>query len=120
MPRFPDRERSSAGSSQSASANSISLARWRRPLNRAVRGTGTASGQSGRWEFIEYEDVKNYVTEIDRTTGQSYRRLVNVTRVEKGKIAVEFENDLVTAVEESEDHQGGNVRIIVPPLVFRW
>lgn len=80
----------------------------------------TASGQSGRWEFIEYDDVKNYVTEIDRTTGQSYRRLVSVTRVEKGKLAVEFENDLVTAVEESEDHQGGNVRIIVPPLIYHW
>ncbi|HEX7261482.1 MAG TPA: hypothetical protein VF258_06670 [Luteolibacter sp.] len=80
----------------------------------------TASGQSGRWEFIEYDDVKNYVTEIDRTTGQAYRRLVNVTRVEKGKLAVEFENDLVTAIEESEDHQGGNVRIIVPPLIYHW
>lgn len=80
----------------------------------------TATGQSGRWDFIQYEDVKNYATEIDRTTGQTFRRLVSVTRVEKGKTAVEFENDVVTAVEESEDHQGGNVRIIVPPLVFGW
>ena len=80
----------------------------------------TAQGQSGRWEFIDYEDVNNYVTEIDRLTGQAYRRLVSVTRVEKGKTAVEFENDAVTAVEESENRQGGNVRIIVPPLVFRW
>lgn len=80
----------------------------------------TATGQSGRWDFIEYEDIKNYATEIDRTTGQTYRRLVSVTRVEKGKTGVEFENDVVTAVEESEDHQGGNVRIIVPPLFFRW
>ena len=80
----------------------------------------TATGQSGRWDFIEYEDVKNYATEIDRATGQTYRRLVSVTRVEKGKTGVEFENDVVTAVEESEDHQGGNVRIIVPPLFFRW
>ena len=80
----------------------------------------TATGQSGRWDFIEYEDIKNYATEIDRTTGQTYRRLVSVTRVEKGKTGVEFENDVVTAVEESEDHQGGNVRIIVPPVFFRW
>ena len=80
----------------------------------------TATGQSGRWEFIEYEDVNNYVTEIDRVTGQAYRRLVSVTRVEKGKTSVEFENDVVTAVEESEDNQGGNVRIIVPPLIFHW
>lgn len=80
----------------------------------------TATGQSGRWEFIEYEDVKNYATEIDRVTGQAYRRLVSVTRVEKGRTAVEFENDVVTAVEESEDNQGGSVRIIVPPLTYRW
>ena len=79
----------------------------------------TAQGQSGRWEFIDYEDVKNYVTEIDRLTGLAYRRLIGITRVEKGKTAIEFENDAVTAVEESENRQGGNVRIIVPPLVFR-
>lgn len=80
----------------------------------------TATGQSGRWEFIDYEDVKNYVTEIDRTTGQAYRRLVSVTRVEKGKTAVEFVDDVVSAIEESENHQGGNVKLIVPPLIFRW
>jgi hypothetical protein len=80
----------------------------------------TAAGQSGRWDFIDYEDVKNYVTEIDRTTGQAYRRLVSVTRVEKSKTSVEFENGVVSAVEESEDNDGGNVRIIIPPLQFHW
>lgn len=80
----------------------------------------TASGQSGRWEYIDYEDVNNYVTEIDRSTGQAYRRLVSVTRVEKGKTAVEFKDDVVTAIEEKEDAGGGDVRIIVPPLIFRW
>ena len=89
-----------------------------KPTKTSVRKTAT--GESGRWDFIEYEDVKNYATEIDRATGQTFRRLVSVTRVEKGKTAVEFENDVVTAVEENEDHQGGNIRIIVPPLVFRW
>jgi hypothetical protein len=79
----------------------------------------TATGQSGRWEFIEYEDVKNYTTEID-SQGNTYRRLASITRVEKGKTAVEFENDIVSAIEESEDHQGGNVKIIIPPLIFRW
>ena len=89
-----------------------------KPTKTTVRKT--ASGQSGRWEFIEYEDVKNYVTEIDRSTGVAYRRLVSVTRVEKGKTAVEFADDVVTAVEESENRQGGEARIIVPPLVFHW
>jgi hypothetical protein len=64
--------------------------------------------------------VKNYATEIDRSTGIAYRRLVSVTRVETGKTRVEFKNDAVTAIEESEDNQGSNVRIIVPPLVFGW
>jgi hypothetical protein len=89
-----------------------------KPTKTSVRKTAT--GQSGRWDFIQYEDVKNYATEIDRATGRTFRRLVSVTRVEKGKVAVEFENDVVTAVEENEDHQGSNVRIIVPPVVFRW
>ncbi len=80
----------------------------------------TDKGQSGRWEYIDYDQVKNYITRIDPTTGAAYRQLASVTQVEKSRTAVEFENDVVTAVEESEDHQGGNVRIIVPPLVFGW
>lgn len=80
----------------------------------------TAAGQSGSWEYIDYEDVNNYVNDIDPRTGIVYRRLVSVTRVEKGKTSVEFADDLVTAIEESENRQGGNTRIIVPPLVFRW
>lgn len=88
------------------------------PTKTSVRKTG--SGQSGRWDYIIYEDVKNYVTEIDRTTGAAYRRLASVTREEKGKTVVEFENDVVTAIEESESNEDGNVRIVVPPLIFRW
>jgi hypothetical protein len=94
----------------------VSLSRGK-PTKTTLRKTAT--GQSGRWEFIEYEDVKNYTTEID-SQGNTFRRLASITRVEKGKTAVEFENDVVTAVEESEDHQGGNVKIIIPPLIFRW
>lgn len=80
----------------------------------------TSAGQSGSWEFIEYEDVKNYVTEVDRATGATYRRLVSVTRVEKGKTVVEFEDEVVTAIEESEDRRGSRTTTIVPPLLFRW
>ena len=57
----------------------------------------------------------------DPLSGQIFRRLISTTQVEKGKTAVEFENGLVSAVEESEDRQkGGNTRIIVPPLVIGW
>lgn len=89
-----------------------------KPTKTSVRRT--ANGQSGSWEYIDYKDVKNYVTEIDRRTGIAYRRLLSVTRVETGKTRVEFKDDAVTAIEESEDKQGSNVRIIVPPLVFGW
>jgi hypothetical protein len=95
----------------------VSLAKGK-PTKTTVRKTGT--GQSGRWEFIIYEEIKHYTTTIDPQTGQAFRQLAYVTQEEKGKTAVEFENDVVTAVEESEDHKGGDVRIVVPPLLFRW
>jgi ABC-type sulfate transport system substrate-binding protein len=43
-----------------------------------------------------------------------------VTQEEKGKTVIEFEDEVVTAIEESEDRKGGNVRIVVPPVVFGW
>ena len=95
----------------------VSLAKGK-PTKTSVRKTGV--GQSGRWEFIDYEEIKHYTTTIDPRTGNAYRQLAYVTQEEKSKTAVEFENDVVTAVEESEDHKGGNVRIVVPPLLFRW
>lgn len=89
-----------------------------RPTKTSIRKTN--KGESGRWEFIEYEEVKHYVTRIDPVTREAYRQLSHVTREEKGRTNVEFENNIVTAIEESEDRQGGNVRIIVPPVVFGW
>ena len=80
----------------------------------------TEKGVSGSWEFIDYDEVKHYITRINPLTGHAYRQLSHVTREEKEKIAVEFENDVVTAIEQSEDHGGGNVRIIVPPVIFGW
>ncbi len=88
------------------------------PTKTTVRKTG--SGESARWEFITYIEVKHYTTTIDPRTGQAYRQLAYVTQEEKSRTAVEFENAVVTAVEESEDHKGGAVRVIVPPLLFRW
>lgn len=81
----------------------------------------TEKGQSGRWEYIDYDEIKHYVTRVDPATGQVYRQFSHITQIEKSRTAVEFEDDVVTAVEESEDRQkGGNVRIIVPPLIFGW
>jgi hypothetical protein len=80
----------------------------------------TEKGQSGKWEYIDYEELKHYITRIDPVTGAAYRQFSHVTLVERGKTVIEFEDEVVTAVEESEDRQGGNVRIIVPPVVFGW
>lgn len=90
-----------------------------KPTKTTMRKTG--EGQSGRWEFIDYEEVKNYANVRDPVTGQIFRQLISVTQIEKGKTAVEFENGMVSAVEESEDRQkSNNTRIIVPPLVWGW
>jgi hypothetical protein len=80
----------------------------------------TEKGQSGRWEYVDYEEVKHYITRIDPVTGQAFRQFSHVTQIEKGRTNVDFEDDVVTAIEESEDRQGGNVRIVVPPLIFGW
>jgi hypothetical protein len=80
----------------------------------------TEKGQSGRWEYIDYEQIKHYTTRVDPVTGGVYRQFSHITQVEKSRTAVEFKDDVVTAVEESEDRQGGNVRIVVPPLIFGW
>ncbi|MEP2774951.1 MAG: hypothetical protein ABJQ29_09950 [Luteolibacter sp.] len=80
----------------------------------------TKEGQSGSWEYIDYDEVKHYITRIDPVSGQAYRQLSHVTREETAKTVVEFSDNIVTALEESENNGPGNVRIIVPPLVFRW
>jgi hypothetical protein len=89
------------------------------PTKTQVRQTD--KGRSGSWEFIDYEEVKHYVTVRDPLTGGWLRRLSHVTQEEKGKTRVEFADDVVTAIEQSENRQGGgNVRIIVPPVEFGW
>lgn len=89
-----------------------------KPTKTSIRRT--AKGQSGSWEYLEYDEVKHYITRVDPASGQAYRQLSHVTREETGKTLVEFEDGLVTALEESENNGPGNVRIVVPPLIFRW
>ena len=89
-----------------------------KPTKTSVRRT--AEGETGSWEFIDYEEVKHYITRIDPVSGQAFRQLSHVTQVEKGKSVVEFANGIVTALEETENNSGGSVRIIVPPLVLNW
>ncbi len=81
----------------------------------------TAEGRSGTWEFVDYEEVKHYTYSRDPYTGHVFRRLSHVTREEKGRTNIEFENEIVTVIEQSESKEGsGRVKIVVPPLVFGW
>ena len=89
-----------------------------KPTKTSVRRT--AKGESGSWEYIDYDEVKHYITRVDPVSGQAYRQFSHITREEKGKTVVEFEEGLVTALQETEDRRGGDVRIIVPPLIYRW
>jgi hypothetical protein len=89
-----------------------------KPTKTSVRRT--AKGEAGSWEYIDYDEVKHYVTRIDPVSGQAFRQLSHVTREETGKTVVEFENGLVSALQEDVDNGPGNVRIIIPPLVFGW
>ncbi len=95
----------------------VMLARGK-PTKTSVRKT--EKGESGQWEYIDYEEVKNYVTRVDPVSGAVYRQLVSVTQVEKGRTSVEFVDNVITAIEESENRRGGNVRIIVPPVMYGW
>ncbi|WP_411827289.1 hypothetical protein [Luteolibacter sp. AS25] len=88
------------------------------PTKTTVRRT--ADGEEGTWEFIDYEEVKHFITRVDQTTGQVFRQFSHITREEKGKTTIEFKDGAVTAIQESEDRSGGNLKIVVPPLIFRW
>jgi len=80
----------------------------------------TPEGQSGKWEFIDYDEQKNYANVRDPVTGNFFRQLVSVTQIEKSKRVVEFTNGAVSAIEDSESKRAENLRIIVPPIVFGW
>ena len=87
-----------------------------RPTKTSMRRT--KDGQTGSWEYVEYDEIKHYVTRIDPLSGQAYRQLSHVTTEETGKTVVEFKDNIVSALEESESEGRRNSRIIVPPLVF--
>lgn len=87
------------------------------PTKTSIRQT--PEGQVGRWEFIEYTEVRNYANHVDPYTGRVYRTLVSVTRDEKDKTVVEFKDGHAVALEESTNRQG-NLRIILPQVICHW
>ena len=80
----------------------------------------TVKGESGQWEYVEYEQVKHYADRVDPTTGLIYRELVSITREEKERTVVEFEDGYVSALEESKSRKARNVTIILPQLNCHW
>ncbi len=90
-----------------------------KPTKTKVRQTKT--GDSGSWEFVDYEEQDHYRYVQDPQTGRVFRQFSHTTREERGKLMVEFEDGVVTAIEESENRSGtGQVKIVVPPIVFGW
>lgn len=89
-----------------------------KPTKTSVRRT--AKGEAGSWDYVDYDEVKHYTNRIDPLSGQAFKQLSHITREETGKTVVEFEDGLVTALQEDKDNGPGNVRIIIPPLVFGW
>lgn len=90
-----------------------------KPVKTTVRKT--EQGVSGVWEYIDYREIKHYITRVDPYTGRAYRQLSHIEQVERERTNVEFTDDIVTAIEESEDRRRrGSTRILAPPLVIGW
>jgi len=76
-----------------------------------------AAGRHDIWEYIKYESVPQQSTGYDR-----FGNLVSSTiyvKVPVGKLSVIFDNNLVTALEQSEDNQAaknGLVKIVGTPI----
>ena len=57
----------------------------------------------------------------DPISGRSFRQFSHTTQEERGKTVIEFEGDVVTAIEQTQVDEGsGNVRVVIPPVVFAW
>jgi len=81
----------------------------------------TAKGKSGSWEFVDIEEVRHYTYVRDPISGRTFRQFSHSTQEERGKTVIEFENDVVTAIEQTETDEGaGKVKIVIPPVVFAW
>ncbi|HRQ89726.1 MAG TPA: hypothetical protein PLA50_13080, partial [Bacteroidia bacterium] len=80
--------------------------------------TVTQDGRTDSLEYVSYKRVPQTTMSID-----AFGQPVPVTRyieVESGRIVVEFSNDVVTSISESEGLNYSNARpdITIPPVVF--
>lgn len=74
-------------------------------------------GRKDKVEYITYERVPQTVASSDR-----FGRLVQSTvyvKVPVGKLTIEFDDELVSSIEESEgDNVSGPIRVVPPPIVL--
>lgn len=80
----------------------------------------TAEGECGTWKYVDYEEVKHYTTRVDPVSKIVYRQLSHIERVERGRTEIEFEDQLVKAIEQSENRRGKVSAKVVPPLFLAW
>ena len=80
----------------------------------------TTEAVSSKWEYVQSDIDKHYQLVQNRFTGQVFRRFSHSTVVETSRLELEFADGVVTSISESEDEGLGNVRIVVPPIVYRY
>lgn len=89
-----------------------------KPTKQTLRRT--ADGVGGSMEFIQYEELEHFEPIVDPYTGSIFRRYTHTTQEEKSKVVVEFVDGIASAIEESENEQGGDVKIVTRPIVWIW
>ncbi len=86
-----------------------------RPDNRTSKVT--KGGRKDKVEYITYERVAQSVTSTDRF-GRLFQSTVYV-KVPVGKLTIEFEDELVSSIEEAEgDNVAGPIKVVPPPIVL--
>ncbi len=100
-------------------AMGMTLGEVERSLGRPDNRTSKVDkeGRKDKVEYITYERVPQTVTRPDRF-GRLFQSTVYV-KVPVGKLTIEFEDELVSSIEESEgDNVSGPVKIVPPPIVL--
>jgi len=85
-------------------------------------GRVTTEGRADRWEYVQYEEIPQYQTLRDPYTGALYRHFTHSERIEKGKIAIDFTDGVVSAMEEMEQttRRRTSVTIVPTPIELKW
>ncbi len=75
-------------------------------------------GRTDTLEYITYEKVPQTTTRFD-ALGRPFRTTVYV-KVPTGRVSINFANEVVTSIEETEGAPdfGGGVKIVPPPIIL--